>query len=129
MASKSFTALPSVVSVYAEKTAVQMRCYSRGFEKVTWPIVAIVIDALALVCLAVAAGTPMWVEVCMYSSKHAMAISFPLQICVQLKVLNGTDSRGSINFGLFNGAHRIMYRESPISEAISDSYHLRKIHM
>lgn len=64
MAAKSFTALPSVVSVYAEKTAVQMRCYSRGFEKVTWPIVAIVIDAVALVCLAVAAGTPMWVEVC-----------------------------------------------------------------
>ena len=63
MASKSFTALPSVVSVYAEKTAVQMRCYSRGFEKVTWPVVAIVVDVLALVCLAVAAGTPMWVEV------------------------------------------------------------------
>ena len=63
MASKSFTALPSVVSIYAEKTAVQMRCYSRGFEKITWPIVAIMIDALALVSLAVAAGTPMWVEV------------------------------------------------------------------
>ena len=69
MASKSFTALPSVVSVYAEKTAVQMRCYSRGFEKVTWPIVAIVIDAVALVCLAVAAGTPMWVEVCTLLTK------------------------------------------------------------
>ena len=63
MASKSFTALPSVVSIYAEKTAVQMRCYSRGFEKITWPIVAMVIDALALVSLAVAAGMPMWVEV------------------------------------------------------------------
>jgi hypothetical protein len=63
MAAKSFTALPSVVSVYAEKTAVQMRCYSRGFEKVTWPIVAIVIDVIAVVSLAVAAGTPMWVEV------------------------------------------------------------------
>lgn len=63
MAAKSFTALPSVVSVYAEKTAVQMRCYSRGFEKVTWPIVAIVIDVIAVVSLAVAAGTPNWVEV------------------------------------------------------------------
>lgn len=63
MASKSFTALPSVVSVFAEKTAVEMRCYSRGFEKIAWPIVAIVIDILALVCLVVAAGTPMWVEV------------------------------------------------------------------
>ena len=48
---------------------------------------------------------------------------------MQLKVLNGTDGRGSINFGLFNGAHRIMYRESPISEAISDSYLLRKTHI
>ena len=63
MAAKSFTALPSVVSVYAEKTAVQMRCYSRGFEKIAWPIVAMVIDAIAVVCLAVAAGTPNWVEV------------------------------------------------------------------
>ena len=74
MASKSFTALPSVVSVYAEKTAVQMRCYSRGFEKVTWPIVAIVVDAVALVCLAVAAGTPMWVEVCIVLNKYVIAV-------------------------------------------------------
>ena len=44
----------------------------------------------------------------------------------QVKVLNGTDDRGSINFGLFNGGHRIRYRESQIADTIVDSYLLRE---
>ena len=63
MASKSLTALPSVVSIVAEKTVVALRCHTRGFEKVLWPILAIILTAGALICFAVAAGTPMWVQV------------------------------------------------------------------
>ena len=63
MASKSLTALPSVVSVAAEKTVIALRCHTRGFEKVFWPIMSIILTSLALVCFAVAAGTPMWVQV------------------------------------------------------------------
>lgn len=63
MASKSLTALPSIVSVAAEKTVVALRCNTRGFEKVAYPILAIMAMTTALVLLAVAAGTPMWVQV------------------------------------------------------------------
>ncbi len=69
MASKSLTALPSVISIVAEKTVVALRCHTRGFEKVFWPILGIVLSVSALVCFAVAAGTPMWVQVslgCLY---------------------------------------------------------------
>ena len=63
MASKSFTALPSVVSVAAERTYVALRCNKRGFEKVTWPVVAIVLTALSFALFAVAAGTEAWTTV------------------------------------------------------------------
>ena len=64
MASKSLTALPSIVSLAAEKTVVAMRCNTRGFEKVIYPILGIMAMTTALILLAVAAGTPMWVQVC-----------------------------------------------------------------
>ena len=63
MASKSLTALPSVVSIVAEKTVVALRCHTRGFEKIFWPVLSIILTVGALVCYAVAAGTPMWVQV------------------------------------------------------------------
>ena len=63
MASKSLTALPSVISVMAEKTVIAMKCHTRGFEKVIWPVIAIILTSLSLVCLAVAAGTSVWIEV------------------------------------------------------------------
>ena len=78
MASKSLTALPSVVSVMAEKSVVAMRCHTRGFEKVLWPIVSIVLTSLAFVCYVVAAGTPMWVQVrysiVLWQMKEAVSI-------------------------------------------------------
>lgn len=63
MASKSLTAVTSFVSVAAEKTVIAMRCNTRGFEKVTFPVLAIIAMAGALALLAVAAGTPVWVQV------------------------------------------------------------------
>jgi len=76
MASKSLTALPSVVSVVAEKTVVAMRCHTRGFEKVFWPIVCIILTSIALICFAVAAGTPTWVQV-----------SLTIYICTDYKII------------------------------------------
>lgn len=63
MASKSLTAVTSFVSVAAEKTVIAMRCNTRGFEKVTFPVLAIIAMAGTLALLAVAAGTPVWVQV------------------------------------------------------------------
>lgn len=103
MASKSFTALPSVVSVAAERTYVALRCNKRGFEKVTWPVVAIVLTALSFALFAVAAGTEAWTTI---------------------TVVNGTDYRGFISFGLFRGEHNVQFSESPIVEPITDSYYI-----
>ena len=65
MASKSLTAVTSFVSVAAEKTVVALRCNTRGFEKVTYPVLGIIAMASALALFAVAAGTPVWVQVSM----------------------------------------------------------------
>lgn len=62
-ASKSLTAITSVVSVMKEKTVVAFRCNTRGCERVTYPMIAVTLLAFALVLLAVAVGTPGWVEV------------------------------------------------------------------
>lgn len=46
-----------------EKTVVAFRCNTRGCERVTYPMIAVTLLAFALVLLAVAVGTPGWVEV------------------------------------------------------------------
>ncbi|XP_064388808.1 uncharacterized protein LOC135336864 [Halichondria panicea] len=105
MASKSLTALPSVVSIVAEKTVVALRCHTRGFEKVLWPILAIILTAGALICFAVAAGTPMWVQI---------NLSEPTST---------TDpDKGYIAFGIFSGSHVIELRADTFIDRDEESY-------
>ena len=56
-------ALPSMVSLMKEKTVTYVKCHSRGFEKVVWPIVCMVLLVLSILLLAVACGTQNWIEV------------------------------------------------------------------
>lgn len=53
----------SVVSVMKEKTVSYMKCHSRGFEKIIWPIACIATLLISMILLAVACGTQNWVQV------------------------------------------------------------------
>ena len=57
-------ALPSTVTLVKEKTVYYLKCHSRGFEKVTWPIVCLAALVIAIVLIAVACGTQSWIQVC-----------------------------------------------------------------
>ena len=59
----SASALPSMVSLMREKTVTYLKCHSRGFEKVTWPIACIGLLIMSIVLLATACGTQNWMEV------------------------------------------------------------------
>ena len=63
MASKSLTAVASVISVVKDKTVIALRCHTRGCERVTYPILVIAIMCVGITFLAVAAILPAWVEV------------------------------------------------------------------
>lgn len=52
-----------MVSLMKEKTVTYVKCHSRGFEKVVWPIVCMVLLVLSILLLAVACGTQNWIEV------------------------------------------------------------------
>lgn len=56
-------ALPSTVTVMKEKTVSYLKCHSRGFEKVIWPIICIAILVISILLLGVGTGTPNWVQV------------------------------------------------------------------
>ena len=56
-------AMPSMVSLMKEKTIPYLKCHSRGFEKVIWPIACIALLVISIVLLAVACGTPHWLQV------------------------------------------------------------------
>ena len=51
------------MSVLKEKTVTYLRCHSRGFEKVIWPIACMVTLVLSIILLAVALGTQNWTQV------------------------------------------------------------------
>lgn len=63
VAMASTSALPSVVTLMRERTVSYMKCHSRGFEKVIWPIVCIAALVCSILLLAVACGTQNWVQV------------------------------------------------------------------
>ena len=56
-------ALPSAISVMKEKTVSYLRCHSRGFEKVIWPIVCLAVLVVSIILLAVGCGTQNWIQV------------------------------------------------------------------
>lgn len=64
---KSFTALPAMASVAAKQTAAAFNCHARGFEKVIWPLAAMLVNITAMVCFIAAIASPMWVQVSHFS--------------------------------------------------------------
>lgn len=59
-------ALPSMVSMVSmmkDKTVTYLKCHSRGFEKVIWPIACVALLVMSVVLLAVANGTQNWMQV------------------------------------------------------------------
>lgn len=56
----------SVVSLVKERTVSYLKCHTRGFEKVIWPIICICFLVLSILLLAVACGTQNWVQVYNY---------------------------------------------------------------
>ena len=75
MASHSLTAVASVVSVVKEKTIIALKINTRGCERVFYPMIVIVVSCLSLALLAVAAGTPAWVEVSCNPYCHRFLLS------------------------------------------------------
>lgn len=63
LASKSMTAVTSVVSVVKEETVIALRCNTRGTEQIALPLVAIPIMVIAIILLCVGVALPFWVEV------------------------------------------------------------------
>ncbi len=63
LASKSMTAVTSVVSVVREETVIALRCNTRGTEQITLPLIAIPLMVVSIVLMAVGVGLPEWVEV------------------------------------------------------------------
>lgn len=57
------TTLPSTITLMKEKTVSYLRCHSRGFEKVIWPIACIAILVVSILLFAVGCGTQNWIQV------------------------------------------------------------------
>ena len=63
LASKSLTAVTSVVSVFREETVIALRCNTRGTEQIILPLISIPVMVAAVVFLAAGSALPLWVEV------------------------------------------------------------------
>lgn len=111
-----------MVSMMREKTVTYLRCHSRGFEKVVWPIACIGLLVMSIVLLAVACGTQNWMQVTLATHVLTPNASHWLQLDVQN---NASEPRGSITLGLLRVSNRIAYAETSIGvNTISNSYFL-----
>ncbi len=58
LASKSMTAVTSVVTVVREETVIALRCNTRGTEQIALPLMATPLMVIAIVLIAVGVGLP-----------------------------------------------------------------------
>ncbi len=116
-----------MVSIMADKTVVALRCHTRGFEKVLWPILAIILTAGALICFAVAAGTPMWVQVSHVSIDWTIRFLLLSQINLSEPTSTTDPDKGYIAFGIFSGSHVIELREDTFLDRDEESYLVCKL--